>query len=72
MRFLLRRKLCFVVYFFAEVKIASNDACDNAIVSTADGDYRQYAVRCWGDSVGAGVTRDTPDVSLSLRLPVTF
>lgn len=34
--------------------------------------YRLSPTRTLNVSVGAGVTRDTPDVSLSLRLPISF
>jgi hypothetical protein len=34
--------------------------------------YRLNAKRTVNVAVGAGVTRDTPDVSLSLRMPISF
>ncbi|MGZ8339296.1 MAG: hypothetical protein ACXWU9_06920, partial [Telluria sp.] len=34
--------------------------------------YRLSDKRSLNVSVGAGVTRDTPDVSLTLRMPITF
>jgi len=34
--------------------------------------YRLGKDRSLNVSVGAGLTRDTPDVSISVRLPMTF
>jgi hypothetical protein len=34
--------------------------------------YRLSDKKTWNISVGAGVTRDTPDVSLTVRLPMSF
>ena len=34
--------------------------------------YRLSAQRTLSVSLGAGLTRDTPDVSLTVRMPITF
>ncbi len=34
--------------------------------------YRLNSQRTLSVSLGAGLTRDTPDVSLTVRMPVTF
>jgi hypothetical protein len=34
--------------------------------------YRLSAKRTLNVSVGAGITRDTPDVSLTVRIPTSF